>query len=1500
MQQSNLLSLQQQQIMQLFNQKHVDPTTPLSYFRVFPVFHMPASITYKKLLELVSFCSLKLNQKSLQSLPLISRATRENVIAQETTIGQFYSQIQDKHDQTNGIIDLEYDQLELIKGATVSSMGKALQSEQPAIDIQYMALNKIFLSFEENGGVQLIIDTLQQSLTKWSNQNRAQRWRQYVMELYSFSKIPNYFIMYMKNKDCLELLFKLLQAEPDIKEDPKIVDKTKLSEESKHWDEEEVKAVKYCYDIFSQLCEQILADSSKIDKSFELETLLIQTMISRIGLISKENGRKWVEEIEEEEKKDQLPELKKKDSSKDDGKKKIEKKKGVGYGSDQTGNNQQWNIQAYLDNKKIRNAQIIDLLKKVESFLNLKSVQIPQTLSQVFCESPLLPILENLYRSGSLIDMTKEQELVFEYINITQIMAQHKVLVPCFLELDAHYQPKQKDSILELLKKMNDNAKIFLQCLQQPKEGQLKEEDKISEQLAIKIKETYQLVEKVCKSYQDDQDFEQLDDQQQEEEMKQILEKPLADKYKMLLQDLRFDYISMKNDQGKYQHYYSSYITEGIPPQSKMIRLAQELADISTGLPIEHTNSIFVRCDTDRVDVMRCLVFGSADTPYAHGAYFFDVYMEDQYPKVPPKCQLVTTGNGQVRFNPNLYSCGKVCLSLLGTWRGNSSENWDPKLSTLLQVLVSLQSIIMAEDVYFNEPGYEGEAGTVEGEKKNEGYSNIVRFSNIKFAMLDNIKNPPKGFETIIRRHFYLKKDEILKEAKKWIKFAEVRDATYVGLVNDHNRTWCDQFKKTKTAYLEMLKQQIGELETVLNSLQPPTYKELKLKSLSKKKSKAPVKKIVNIEKEGVVDLSQVDVGYEGKQVQQRELDINDPEVRDRWSRYIGAVGIEAVAKQSQSSVFISGMGPLGVEIAKNIILAGVKRFTIHDSQATSYNDLSGQFFLQEEDVGENRAERCVAKLRELNYYVKVDTALLNEALPVTEAEIESKLRLKDYSVVIITEQDDKTCMAIDSYCQKHNIIFIASNIYGPFARVFNDFGKEFTILDKNGETAVECMISSISNEEHALVKLLPGAKHPYQTGDKIEIYGVEGMEALPQEGQQEKLMTEEKSSTGSINKTVHTIEVVNVNSFRIGDTRGYGKYVRNGLCKNLKLPIKVQFKSMQDSLVAKDAPFDPNLFEHDFVKVGRSKIIHLCFLTLQLFRNKFSRLPKPWDLADVKEFVALSEENATAMFEEVTPEVQNVVARFALTTTSQLPPMAAFMGGFIAQEVIKAITNKYTPIMQLFYTDAIEVIPELPPYAELNKWEDALSKLSTQPEKTRNDGLKLIIGGELLKKLHHAQIFMIGCGAIGCELIKNFAMINLATGEEDKESSLKKGMITVTDTDHIENSNLNRQFLFREKHISKPKSQTSAAAAIQMNKLLKGHIIARLDKVHESTANIFTDKYFESLSLVANALDNIPARRYVDMRCVSARVPLLDSGTLGPKGNTQVVIPFQTESYGS
>ena len=115
-----------------------------------------------------------------------------------------------------------------------------------------------------------------------------------------------------------------------------------------------------------------------------------------------------------------------------------------------------------------------------------------------------------------------------------------------------------------------------------------------------------------------------------------------------------------------------------------MVRLAQELADLSNSLPSEHTNSVFVRCDKSRVDMMKAIITGSTGTPYAHGAFEFDMFTENSYPNGPPKMNLMTTGSGQIRFNPNLYNCGKVSLSLLGTWRGNATENWDPKLSTML------------------------------------------------------------------------------------------------------------------------------------------------------------------------------------------------------------------------------------------------------------------------------------------------------------------------------------------------------------------------------------------------------------------------------------------------------------------------------------------------------------------------------------------------------------------------------------------------------------------------------------------------------------------------------------------------------------------------------------------------------------------------------------------------------------------------------------------------
>jgi len=132
----------------------------------------------------------------------------------------------------------------------------------------------------------------------------------------------------------------------------------------------------------------------------------------------------------------------------------------------------------------------------------------------------------------------------------------------------------------------------------------------------------------------------------------------------------------------------------------------------------------------------------------------------------------------------------------------------------------------MSDDVYFNEPGFENEAGTQEGQEKNEAYSNIVRYCNVTYAMTNQILKPSKGFETVIRRHFFLKKQEIMEDVKEWLVQAEKKNATYGGLISDHNSNWCLKFK-VKGAYLKMLKEGIQKLEEALYSLELPTIIEV-------------------------------------------------------------------------------------------------------------------------------------------------------------------------------------------------------------------------------------------------------------------------------------------------------------------------------------------------------------------------------------------------------------------------------------------------------------------------------------------------------------------------------------------------------------------------------------------------------------------------------------------------------------------------------------------------
>lgn len=104
---------------------------------------------------------------------------------------------------------------------------------------------------------------------------------------------------------------------------------------------------------------------------------------------------------------------------------------------------------------------------------------------------------------------------------------------------------------------------------------------------------------------------------------------------------------------------------------------------------------------------------------------------------------MVHYNSGGLRVNPNLYESGRVCLSLLNTWSGTGSETWNPNGSTILQVLLSLQALVLNKKPYFNEAGYDQQVGSLEGEKNSCSYNENAFLMSCK-SMLYILRKPPK------------------------------------------------------------------------------------------------------------------------------------------------------------------------------------------------------------------------------------------------------------------------------------------------------------------------------------------------------------------------------------------------------------------------------------------------------------------------------------------------------------------------------------------------------------------------------------------------------------------------------------------------------------------------------------------------------------------------------------------------------------------------------------
>ena len=533
------------------------------------------------------------------------------------------------------------------------------------------------------------------------------------------------------------------------------------------------------------------------------------------------------------------------------------------------------------------------------------------------------------------------------------------------------------------------------------------------------------------------------------------------------------------------------------------------------------------------------------------------------------------------------------------------------------------------------------------------------------------------------------------------------------------------------------------------------------------------------------------------------------------------------------------------------------------DTNIVSLADLGSNFNLTEEHVfNTTRQEASVGQLRELNPYVKVECF---------QDKITNFESLRDFSVICITEfLERKLLVNLNDFCRTNNIGFIYAFTGGITGFCFVDFGDNFMIKDENGEECKQYIVRSISNSNPGVVLIddTLGGKLSWTDGDCVVFREVEGMTEI--NGQEPV-----------------PIKYISPIGFSIGDTSGFKDYKNGGLVEQVKVPKKHEFKSLKEKL---DNPYYNNMVPDpiDLAKFGRNELLHVGFLALHEFVSNIklnsddgyaSLLPRVNNEEDANRVVEIAKNmynqfklidghwiNNSQDFDE------NIIRSIAMWARCSVSPVTAFAGGVVAQEIIK-FTGKYTPISQWLWFDFNETV----------------AKLNTQNriDNSRYHDQVAIWGSEIQERLANMNLFMIGAGALGCEFLKDFALMGIGT---------KNGLVTVTDNDNIEVSNLNRQFLFRRDDVGNSKSKCASRAMLKINPDFKSKDLQ--SRVGPENEHIFDESFWTNQEFIINAVDNVQARKYIDHMCTWHNKPLIDSGTLGTKAHLQIVFPQVTSCY--
>jgi ubiquitin-activating enzyme E1 len=195
--------------------------------------------------------------------------------------------------------------------------------------------------------------------------------------------------------------------------------------------------------------------------------------------------------------------------------------------------------------------------------------------------------------------------------------------------------------------------------------------------------------------------------------------------------------------------------------------------------------------------------------------------------------------------------------------------------------------------------------------------------------------------------------------------------------------------------------------------------------------------------------------------------EIDDVDV-NRMFRQICVIGIEGQKALKLAKVLIIGAGGLGVEIAKNLILAGTKHVALYDTKLITMSDLASNSFIDESNIGSNRAEAVVPKLKELHPSAEV-VSYISEDPP----------DIHDFGCLVISVGiSESKLIEYESHCRKHKIGFIVCQVDGVFGSVFVNHGPHYLAMNPYGIKPEPFLIKNISNEKPASVELVEKHNH--------------------------------------------------------------------------------------------------------------------------------------------------------------------------------------------------------------------------------------------------------------------------------------------------------------------------------------------------------------------------------------------------------------------------------------